>query len=299
MSTWGQGQWNLGSWGNSASGAVISGQQLTSSVNSVTANTEVRSGWGRVTWGAAAWGQSPDASISITGNELEVDLNLGFGWGREEWGRGSWGQTLGFVFTGNGKVFSISTLSALSSSLNNVSVIGNSPITISTAGQLTTSAGDVSNILGNANVSITGEDIIAATVNTFAVVAGGAITINTPTLEANTSLNNDGIVVGLANFLDITGQGLTVSLNDISLVTNNIISVTGEQLTTTANTITLSTQQILSITGQEITIASANIVPNSQNFLSITGNQANISINSLKFWDPILPTNTETWTNIH
>jgi hypothetical protein len=154
-------------------------------------------------------------------------------------------------------------------------------------------------VTGTAPVTITGEELLSATVNTFAVSADGAITINTPTFEANVELNNDGIVIGLASFLDITGFPLSANLGNISLSTGNIIDITGEELTSTANTITLSTDQILSMTGNGVTITSANIIPNSENFISITGFQANTTSATLKFWDPIRGNITENWTNIH
>ena len=154
-------------------------------------------------------------------------------------------------------------------------------------------------VTGTASLTITGEELLSATVNTFAVAAGGAITINTPTFEANVELNNDGIVVGLASFLDITGLPLSANLGIVTTTSENIIPITGEELTTTANTITISAEQILSITGNGVTITLADIVPNSENFISIQGNRANANVSTLKFWDPIRGNITETWTNIH
>jgi len=153
-------------------------------------------------------------------------------------------------------------------------------------------------ITGTAPVIITGEEL-SATVNTFAVAAGGAITINTPTLEANVELNNDGVVVGLATFLNVIGFPLSANLGTVTTTSENIIPITGEELTTTANTITLSTDQIFSMTGNGVTITLADIVPNSENFISIQGNRANANVTSLKFWDPIKGNITENWTNIH
>jgi len=291
--------WNKGAWNQLNNESVaITGQQLNTSLGSITVDAEIRTGWSRGTWSSAAWNQNPDAFISLTtAGELNLDLNLGFGWGREEWNVGDWNSSLGFVFTGNGNVFSTTTLNQLNISGNSVTVIGNSTNTI-TGQELTSSSGTI-DADGIARVSITGEDLVTATVNTFAVVAGGAITINTPTLEANVSLNNDGIVVGLATFLNVTGIGLTVDLSNVSAVTNNTIDITGMLANSNVGTINISASQILSITGQELTISLANIVPTSQNFLPITGNQANISSSTIKFWDPIIDNNQENWTNIH
>jgi len=297
-STWSQGDWNLGSWNNSATGAVITGQQLNTSLSSITVGVEVRQGWGRNTWSSATWNRAPDSFIDITtAGELDLNLNLGFGWNREEWNTGAWGEGLGFVLTGNGNIFATSALTQLTSTANNIIITAGAPISIS-GEQLNISQGEET-VTGIANITIAGEELVSATVNTFAVAAGGAITINTPTLEANTALNNDGIVVGLANFLDIVGMPLTSNLGTITTTTENIIPITGEELTSSANTITISAEQILSITGNELTISQATIIPNSNNFLPMTGNQVNVDVTTLKFWDPINDNNQENWTNIH
>ena len=52
------------------------------------------------------------------------------------------------------------------------------------------------------------------------------------------------------------------------------------------------------MTGQEITINLATIIPNSNNNINMTGLQANVIPTDLRFWDPIIDDNTETWTNI-
>ena len=140
--------------------------------------------------------------------------------------------------------------------------------------------------------------MVSATVNTFAVAAGGAITINTPTLQANTALST-GTVIGLASFLDIVGISLNANLTTIIPTSENFIDITGQELTSTANNISFSTDQILSMTGNEAAIAEATIIPNSNNFLQMTGNQVNTASTSLKFWDNIIDNNQENWTNIH
>lgn len=235
--------------------------------------------------------------IITTAGKLSVDQNFSSGWSREEWNVGAWNESVGSVFTGNGNVFSISTAGQFTTSLNSVSVFGNSDITIS-GEQLNISQG-IETVTGTAFFDITGEDLVTATVDSFAVLADGSITINTPTFEANVELNNDGVVVGLASFIDIPGFIANVNLGTVTTTSENIIPITGEELITTANNINLITDQILSMTGNGVTITLANIVPKSDNILPITGRQVNVSINTLKFWDPINDNNQENWTNIH
>ena len=254
------------------------------------------SGWSRLSYSEGAWNTSPDAIFAFTGVQANADINLGSGWSREEWGSGAWNESLGTFITGQGNIF-IEDGQELTSTVNTIITTASAPFAIN-GEQLNISQGEES-VIGSAPISITGEDLVSATVDSFAVAAGGAITINTPTFEANVELNNNGIVVGLASFLNITGFPLSANLSTIIPNSENIISITGEELTSTANTITVSAEQILSITGNGVTITSANIVPNSENFISISGNRANANVTTLKFWDSITDNNQENWTNIH
>jgi hypothetical protein len=296
-STWSQGDWNLGSWNDAAVGAVLTGQSVTTSVGDVVANAELRSGWSRGTYSSASWNQAADVFFAVnTAGELSTSINLGFGWSRESWNEGNWNSSLGFVLTGNGNVFSITTLSQLDITANTIVATGSTSNLI-TGEELVTSQGEES-VIAYANAIVTGEEL-TTTVNTFAVAASGAITINTPTFEANVELNNDGVTVGLASFLNITGFPLFANLGTVTTTSENIIPITGEQANITVNNISLSTEQILTITGNSVTISSASIVPNSQNFISLSGLRANANVATLKFWDPISGNITETWTNIH
>lgn len=318
---WGRETWGAGAWNTSPdAAAVITGSSVNSLINNVSVQASsltaitgraVTSVLGTTNAGASVFQQtgSFQANISTgtvstgegrqititTAGQLILDLNAGSGWGRDEWSDGPWGEDLTSIVAGSGTVF-IEDGQQITSSVNNVtSVIGNSPVTI-TGDSVTVSRGDIT-LNTNNIILITGEPLISTTVDSFAVQAGGSITINTPTFEANVEVNS--IIVGTRANISITGQLSSISLNDMPLSTENIISITGEELTATANTINIKHEQILSIIGNGVTIDLATIVPKSENFLSITGNQANISISTLKFWDPILPTNTETWTNIH
>lgn len=175
-------------------------------------------------------------------------------------------------------------------------VFTNSQTRLNTPVKANLTAGNA-NVTGTASINITGEELLSATVNTFAVVAGGSITINTPTLEASTFIGS--YTTGTANFISITGKELTSSLGNLSFFIENFIPITGEELTITANTITIKSDQILNMTGNEITVAQATIIPKSENFLSISGNQANIDTTTLKFWNSIIDNNQENWTNIN
>ena len=289
--------WNKGAWnGLNDEAAAITGQSLTLSQGTTTANAEIRAGWSRGAWSSATWNQAPDSFISLTtAGQLDTSLNLGFGWGRESWNEGNWNSSLGFVLTGNGNIFSTTTLSALNTSGNSVTARGNVDVTI-TGDNISVFEGNVT-LDGEVKVVISGEDLVTATVNTFAVLANGAVTISTPTLQSNTAIGT--ITTGTANLIEITGQDLNINLSNVTAGSNNIIDISGINANANVGTMNFSTGQILTITGQSLSVSLANIVPTSQNFLSIDGNQANITSSTLKFWDPIVDNNQENWTNIH
>jgi hypothetical protein len=256
----------------------------------------VEVGWSRLTYNTGAWNQSPDVAAVISGLQANTTINFGLGWSREEWNTGSWNEGLGNFVTGDGIIF-VEDGQELTSTINTVSVTGSSPINIS-GEQLNISQGEET-VTGTAPVTIIGEELLSATVNTFAVAAGGAITINTPTLEANVELNNDGIQVGTAQILSIDGQSLNTNLGVIDFRGDQILSITGESLTSTANTIIVSASASMNITGNGVTINLSNINVTTEQILSIIGNQANANVTTLKFWDPITGNVTEVWTNIH
>ena len=107
------------------------------------------------------------------------------------------------------------------------------------------------------------------------------------------------INVGSAAFVELSGNTASINVSNVSFFIENFISITGQQITVSTANVVNRADQILDMTGQELTISQATIIPNSNNFLSITGNQANVDVATLKFWDPIKPTITEEWTNIH
>jgi len=254
------------------------------------------SGWSRLSYSEGAWNTSPDAIFAITGVQANADINLGSGWSREEWGSGAWNESLGTFITGQGNIF-IEDGQSLTATANNIIVTGNAPITINGEELILSQGEEITT--GSAPITITGEELLSATVNTFAVSADGAITINTPTFEANVELNNDGIAVGTAQILLIDGQNLNTNLGVIDLRADQILSITGEEITTTANTIIVSASASMNITGNGVTINLSNANVSTEQILSIIGNQANVSSAILKFWDPITGNVTEIWTNIH
>ena len=273
--SWGALTWNNGTWNfQNAVAELITGIQSTTSA------------------GTVVIGEGTGNTVSITGLSIPVDLNFGDGWGREEWNTGAWNEGLGDVISGDGNVF-IEDGQSVTASINSITISASSPFTIS--GQvLNTALGQVVNE-GQVILSIAGQQMTGS-IGTYSITADGNHTIVVSELEMTTGLGT--IITGTANIMDIVGQGLTSSLSNITTDTENFISITGMNANANVSSVVISSSGFFSITGQEITIDLATIIPNSNNNISMTGIQANVIPTDLRFWDPIVDDNTETWTNI-
>jgi len=292
--SWGALTWNTGSW-NAQNGdtAEITGLQTTTAINSVTIDAQINEGWGRSTWNSATWNAAPSAFITISGQQINVEIDLGVGWGREEWSSGAWNSAGGFVLVGTGNIFS-TTGQSLTSSLNSVtSTTGTALITIT--GQQINSA--VGQTLADSSVFQPVIGITSTTsIGTYTIAAGGAITVVVPELEMTTAIGTT--LTGTANTIDITGQNITTALSNITIDSGNIIPITGINTNVNVSSVVISSSGFFVMSGQEMTSALANIIPNSNNNINMTGLQANVIPTDLRFWDPIVDNNTETWTNI-
>jgi len=122
---WSHAEWGAGPWNQPGTSAYITGQQLNVSLGNITVDAELRSGWSRGTYSSATWNSAPDAFVTTTTvGELSTSINLGFGWSRESWNEGNWNSSLGFVFTGNGNVFATTTAGELTTTANNIVLVG-------------------------------------------------------------------------------------------------------------------------------------------------------------------------------
>jgi len=150
----------------------------------------------------------------------------------------------------------------------------------------------------DALINITGQQLTITREN-ISIVAGGSITIETgPEIALDVNLGN--ITVGLASFLDITGQQLNISQGEETISASaNTGTLTGQQLSIVSNTITIGQGAGASITGQELTTNSGTVTFTGNANITANGTSVNVTASTLKFWDPITGNVTETWSNIH
>ena len=253
---------------------TITGQQVTSSLNSVS------TGEGR--------------EVPITGlSQLELELNFGNGWGREEWSSGAWGTPLGEVVTGDGNIFIEDGQSVTASVSNVANIIGNAAISVTGEGAVASSGDFI--ISSNNFLSTTGQQITTS-IGTYTIAAGGAITVVVPEFTINAVLGNT--IAGSSANVELTGQVLNTSSGSFIITTDQILPITGSSANANVNSITISAEHFQEMTGQEMTITLDDIIPSTNNFIIQTGQEMTVTPVNLRFWDPIVDDNTETWTNI-
>ena len=253
-------------------------------------------GWSRLGYNVGAWNTTPDALANVTGQQLLTEVDFGGYWNADEWSSGAWNIGHGAVLAGTGNVFLISTLTELNANTGNVIIAADTDIIIT--GEELISTVNTITVLNEAIVNITGEELTISQ-GPISIAAGGSISIQTGAeIALDIALGNT--IVGTANFIQIVGEELSISVNNIAgFIGDQILSITGEELTSSVNTIVVSGSSPVTITGNGVVISLSNANVTTQQILSISGNQANVSVSTLKFWDPIRPTITETWTNIH
>ena len=307
---WGRDGWNTGAWGTSPDAlAVITGISSSTSVGNVFAAAPslttisgqvINSGVSNIVVGIAVTdlfitGQQVTSSINsvstgegrevpITGlSQLELELNFGNGWGR----------ALGEVVTGDGNIFIEDGQSVTASVSNVANIIGNAAISVTGEGAVASSGDFI--VSSNNFLSTTGQQITTS-IGTYTIAAGGAITVVVPEFTINTSVGT--INTGSAASTTITGQVLNTSSGSFIITTDQILPITGSSANANVSSITISAAHFQEMTGQEMTITLDDIIPSTNNFILQTGQEMTVTPVNLRFWDPIVDDNTETWTNI-
>ena len=317
---WGRDGWNTGAWGTSPDAiAVITGISSSTSVGNVFAaapsltiisgqalNSDVSTGvLAVVSVYQTTTGQQITSSINsvstgegrevtITGlQQLELELNFGNGWGREEWGSGAWGTALGEVVTGDGNIFIEDGQSVTASVSNVANIIGNAAISVTGEGAVISLSDFI--ISSNNFLSTTGQQTNTS-IGTYTIAAGGAITVVVPEFTLNTTLGNT--IAAIAVNVAVNSQILNISTGDFILSTDQILPITGSSANANVSSITIKAEGFHKVTGQEMTITLNDIILDTNNFILQTGQEMTVTPVDLRFWDPIIDDNTETWTNI-
>ena len=132
----------------------------------------------------------------------------------------------------------------------------------------------------------------------ISIAARGNIVIQEAGLQANTGIGN--VTTGTANYIDITGQGLTINLSNITITSENIIDITGEDLTGSLANVTVAEGTGVVITGTQADTSINNVDISTEQRILITGQSLEITLQTIVPWGKIDTSGAiNTWSNIN
>ena len=214
--------------------ALVTGQQLNiSSPGNVTVTAEINSGWGRLGWGIYDWGGDGFSIVTPVDNTnltLTIDSGIREYWGEDSWGSSNteWGGTyitetdisvtaevssispVGWGVVGWGEQGWNASEVDLTQAISE-GIVDPSPDANVTGIGMTVSLAIGTVVAGDANTSVTGEQInisqgtAEGIPNTIASVTGIGLNIAVGTVFA-----------GGTSIIIPTGNGLTIALNSIN-----------------------------------------------------------------------------------
>ena len=297
---WGGDTWGENQWGElSGSEPTIVGQQLTSTIGtlqSITGNANVNAVGQSLTstQGAAVGGASVDVEVTgilqslsigssvvgigatVTGQSLTSTIGTatvdettltGEGWGRGEWGEFAWGDNFSVQLTGM----------QLTSSIGAETAITDVNVSVTSAGQLTSTFGSFSLKIDQDIFVLAAEDQLDITNGGVAGTSGLA----TVDLTGSSITSQQGITIGGTKTpVDVTGIQASFTLGNFTLVQTTNESVTGQQATMSLGTHAEIPDQIIGVTGlsitsslgEEGTTGDAEVIPTGQLLTSSIGN---------------------------
>jgi len=314
---WGGDTWGENTWGDlSGAFANPTGIQATYSVGSVTttanANIDVTGIQLTATNSGAVGGTSVDLilagqelqtffgeetigigvnvtgiSLTPTSGTVTIDDNflIGSGWGRDAWGSMVWGDAYSVQ---TGSVSATMSIGAVAE------IIADANVEL-TGQQLQTEIGEET-ITADGNVDVTG---IQATLSVGQVqglsVVGSQMTMSTQTvdIEAGGNVSVNPIEDNLDSFigsvtLDIgvtpaaVGSEATMSISGVTTTANANVNITGLALTSSIGEETAFTDVVVSVTGQELTSSIGEETVQANADVSVTGSQLTSSIGSVE-----------------
>jgi len=225
-----------------------------------------------------------DIGVPITGSQLAsnigsatVDQSLltGIGWGRRSWGNLAWGgafsaqavgqqltSTINFPATGAFTDVSVSVASpAMTMTFASPSfsiTIDQDIFVLASEDQIDASAGSISQITADANVSVSG---IQATSSVGNSAAGLFLDVPVTGSQATMSIGNFSLVQSTNE--SPTGVQATISIGNPSEIPAQHVGVSGLQLTSTAGSVTVVGEAKVIPTGIQLTgsVGTVNITP--------------------------------------
>ena len=213
-------------------GALTSGMSMSSSIGSVTIDEEslTGAGWGRAAWGDFAWGVN--YSVALTGQSLTSSIGneTAFTDITVEVTGQSMTSTQGIIsLIGDFGIVVFAAEDQLDGSVGSTSITANADVTVTSAGELSTSIGQV---VPEPKISVDVTGISATmTLGTFTLVQGTTEAVTGQQLTL--SIGN----AEQASLYPVSGLSLTGGVGDVTVIGTADIDVSGISMSISAGSI--------------------------------------------------------------
>ena len=239
---WGQSNWGSNDWGGSGLSLTTSQNSVTTSANAdvSVSGIQIASSQGTTVGGTSVLVQVVGSlesmavgntvigiGVPVTGTALTSSIGAatvdesqltGIGWGRRTWGNLAWGGAYSVIATGQ----------TLTSSIG--SAIGKSDVTVSvsSAGQLTSTFGSFSLKIDQDITVFAAEDQLDFTIGSLSFDADANVTVSS---AGSLTSSIGSTVAGLKTPVDVSGIQATFTQGNFTLVQTTTESPTGQQAT--------------------------------------------------------------------
>lgn len=307
---WGQSTWSSNDWGGSGNsltssqGSVtitanatveVTGIQLTSSQGTTVGGTSVvienpgpvtmSAGIGSATIGIGVPVGSVSATFSIGTATVDESQLTGIGWGRRAWGNLAWGEAYSVLATGQ----------ALTSSIGAAAGVTDVTVSVTSAGQLTSTFGSFSLQIDQDITVFAAEDQLDFTIGTLDFDANADVDV---TSAGSLTSSIGTTVAGLKTPVDVTGIAGTFTLGTFSLVQSTNETVTGQQATMSLGQHAEIPGQIIGVSGLSMTSSIGSVTATGTAGIDVSGIQMTASVGSVNItsWQEVDLGVNNNWT---
>jgi len=292
------GTFSIGSVTTTANADVdVTGVQLASSQGTTVGGTSVlienpgpvtmSIGVGSSTIGIGVPVGSVSATFSIGAATVDESQLTGIGWGRRAWGNLAWGEAFSVIATGQ------TLTSAIGSSIASVDV----SVSVTSAGQLTSTFGSFSLQIDQDITVFAAEDQLDFTIGSLEFDADANVSVT----SAGSLTGSIGTTVaGLKTPVDVTGIAATFTLGTFSLVQTTTESVTGQSATMSLGQHAEIPGQIIGVSGQQMSSSIGSVTATGTAGIDVTGIQMTASVGNVNItaWQEVDPGVNNVWTEV-
>jgi len=292
------GTFSIGSVTNTANADIdVTGIQLTSSQGTTVGGTSalienpgpvtMSIGVGSSTIGIGVPVGSVSATFSIGTATVDESQLTGIGWGRKTWGNLAWGGAFSVIATGQ----------TLTSSIG--AAIGKTDVSVSvtSAGQLTSTFGSFSLQIDQDITVFAAEDQLDFTIGS-SDLEGDALVEVTSAGSLTGSMGTT--VAGLKTPVDVTGIQMTSSIGDINLIQTTIEQPSGIQATMSLGQHAEIPGQIVGVSGLQLTASLDDVTITGNGLVVPSGQQLTSSVGTVNVtsWQEVDLGVNNTWTEV-